>query len=252
MAESFLPLLARPAGPVARPGRGPRLVVAAANLAQGVHDVAALGRAVAALDADVVSLVEHTEATAAALAAAGWEERWPHVADDRDEGYFGSAVASRFPITAADRRADVGGRRGLVVDLDLDGTAVRVVPVHTQAPVQDRDVEVWHGTVEANAAVADEVAGPVVLAGDWNATGGHRRFRRSLVAHGLVDAQAVLHRRWQPTWPVAHPKAPGPSWVPPVLPLDHVVVRAATAVEALEVVALPGTDHRALRATLRL
>ena len=64
-------------------------------------------------------------------------------ADDPSDGYFGSLVASRHPIAAADRR-DIGGRPGQVVDLDVDGTVVRVVPVHTQAPIFDHDVVVWH------------------------------------------------------------------------------------------------------------
>lgn len=272
-AESFLPLLAHPAtvhpagagDPSISPSRpgssersdstspspGPTLTVLAANLAQGVHDVAALAEAIAAVDADVACLVEHTGATGEALTAAGLEARWPHVADDRDEGYFGSMVASRHPIVTVER-LDLGGRPGQVVEVDVAGTSVRVVPVHTQAPVLDRDVYLWRTTVEATAAVADGTPGPVVLAGDWNATGGHRLFRRTLRRHGLVDAQAVLGRRWSPTWPRPHPKSPLPGWFPALLPLDHVVVTPGVVVEDMATVALPGSDHLGLRAVLRL
>lgn len=252
MAESFLPLLPRvtggaPAG--ATTAGGVEVTVLAANLERGERDAAGLAAAVVAVDADVLLLCEHTAATREALAAAGVAARWPHRSDAADEGYFGTLVASRHPIVAAER-CDLGGRAGQVVDLDVDGVTVRVVPVHTQAPIFDHDVAVWHATVAANAAVAADAPGPVVLGGDWNATGGHRRFRRSLAAHGLVDASAVRGHRWYPTWPVDSRALRLP--VPPVLALDHVVVRAGTEVLALDRLALPGSDHRGLRAVLRL
>ncbi|HEX7135030.1 MAG TPA: endonuclease/exonuclease/phosphatase family protein [Iamia sp.] len=249
MAESFVPLLPRSPAAPGRVPDGVELTVLAANLELGQRDAGALARAVVAIDADVLLLCEHSPATREALTAAGLDERWPHQADDPSEGYFGSLVASRHPIVAAECR-DLGGRAGQVVDLDVDGTAVRVVPVHTQAPIFDHDVEVWHGTVAANAAVAASTTGPVVLAGDWNATGGHRAFRRALRDGGLVDASAVRGHRWYPTWPIDSLAIRVP--LPPLLTLDHVVVRASTEVVALERIGLPGTDHRALRATLRL
>ncbi len=250
MAESFVPLLPRvPAAPARLAGRSVALTVLAANLERGEQDAGALARAIVAVDADVLLLCEHTPATRAALTEAGADARWPHRSDDADDGYFGTLVASRLPILDATPQ-ELGGRAAQVVDIDVAGTAVRVVPVHTQAPIFDHDVDVWHATVAANAGIAATTDGPVVLAGDWNATGGHRRFRRSLAEHGLVDASAVWGHRWYPTWPVGSRAIPVP--VPPLLTLDHVVVRAGTEVVALDRVALPGTDHRALRATLRL
>jgi len=230
-------------------GDGVELTVVAANLERGERDPVAQAEALVALDADVLLLCEHTAATAAALAAAGLAEAFPHRSDAADEGYFGTLVASRHPLASAEER-DLGGRPGQVVDVVVDGVPVRLVPVHTQAPIFDRDVAVWHRTVAANAAVADEVPGAVVLAGDWNATGGHGRFRRQLGRHDLVDASAVLGHRWYPTWPVDKPVYR--VSLPPVLTLDHVVVSATVEVVALERLALPGSDHRGLWATLRL
>ncbi len=225
------------------------MTVVAANLERGQRDPIAQAAALVALDADVLLLCEHTAATRAALEHVGIAEAFPHRSDVADEGFFGTLVASRHPLAGAERR-DLGGRLGQVADLVLDGVAVRLVPVHTQAPIFDQDVAVWHATVAANAAVAAEVDGPVVLAGDWNATGGHRRFRRELARHDLVDASAVLGHRWYPTWPVDAPVGRVP--LPPVLTLDHVVVSASVEVVAIERLALPGSDHRGLRATLRL
>lgn len=246
---SALPLLPRSPSPATRLTDGVPFTVVAANLERGRRDPAAQAAALAALDADVLLLTEHAAETRAALAEAGLASTYPHQADDPSDWYFGSLVASRRPLLATDRR-DLGGRPGQVVDVDVDGVPVRLVPVHTQAPVHDRDVATWHDGLEANAGIGDDAPGPVVLAGDWNATGGHGAFRRTLARHGLVDASAVLGRRWYPTWPVDQPVYRVP--MPPFLTLDHVVVSAAVEVVALERLALPGSDHRGLRAHLRL
>lgn len=254
MAASALPL--HPADPGLR-GRptGPLLTVLVANVARTTTRPAAQAEALLAVDADLLLVVEHSTATATALAAAGLGERYPHACADPDEGYFGSLVASRHPIVGGGR-AGLGGRRAQVVDVEVDGVALRVVPVHTQAAINLHDVAVWHATIAANAAVAQGAPGPVLLAGDWNATGGHRRYRRALRDHDLVDAQVRLGPRWAPTWPVARPalRVLGhlPARLPPLLTLDHVVTSADVELVALERVPIPASDHLALRVEVRL
>lgn len=275
-AESLLPLLPRvPPRPAPRrsdavglgiehptasePGGGRssadtagtrRLSVVVANVARTEGDGAAQARALLADDdLDLLVVVERTADTVTALDAAGLAERLPHRAERADEGFFGALVASRHPVAAA-ATPDLGGRGGLVVDLDVDGDPLRVVAVHTQAPIYDADLEVWHTTIAATAAVADEAPGPVLLAGDWNATGGHRAYRRALARHGLVDAQATLGWRWWPTWPVARPVAG--LRPPPFLALDHVVHTPDLHVADLARHRLPASDHLALTATVTL
>lgn len=254
MAASGLPL--RPADPGLQ-GRptGPRLTVLVANVARTKTRPAAQAEALLAVDADLLLIVEHTAATATALAGAGLVDRYPHSCADADEGYFGSLVASRHPVVGGGRTG-LGGRRAQVVDVDVDGVTLRVVPVHTQAPIDLHDVAVWHATIAANASVADGAPGPVLLAGDWNATGGHRRYRRALREHHLIDAQVRLGPRWAPTWPVGRPAMPRlrhlPARIPPLLALDHVVTSADVELVALERVPIPASDHLALRAELRL
>jgi endonuclease/exonuclease/phosphatase family metal-dependent hydrolase len=232
------------------PGEGIPFRVVAGNLARTPREEDEQADALMAIDADVILLTEHVPTTSAALARATERlgRRWEHESEDAEGGYFGSLVASRHPIVRR-QLLDLGGRPGHIVDLAVDGIVVRVVPVHTQAPIFDHDVDYWHTTVSAAAAVAVDAPGPAILAGDWNATGGHPHFRRVLAEHGLVDAQSVLRQRWAPTWPVY---GIGPIRVPRVLALDHVVVSRDVAVDSLARIRLPGTDHLALEANLRL
>lgn len=244
-----LPLLPRLPGALARVPDGIPLTVVAINLQQDDRDRREQAAAVVALDADVLLLAEHTAATQRALADARLADRWPHLADDPDEEFFGTLVASKHPIVRA-KVEDLGGRRGQVVDLDVEGTPLRVLPVHTQAPIHDHDLPTWKATVAASAAVASSTDGPAVLGGDWNASGGNRHYRRQVEHHGLVDAAAAVGHRWHPTWPAEVPLRRVP--VPPVLVLDHVVVTPDVEVVDLERIHVPGSDHRGLRATLRL
>lgn len=237
-------------GPASVPEEeGVELVVAAINLQQDDRDRRAQAAAVVEVDADVLLLVEHTELSQRALREAAVADRWPHLADDPDDEYFGSLVASRHPIVRAER-CDLGGRRGQVVDLDVAGVTTRVVPVHTQAPIHDHDLRTWLDTIAATVATAVDAPGPVVLAGDWNATGGNRRFRRAVEEHDLVDAATALGLRWAPTWPAEVPERR--VRLRPLLTLDHVVVSADVEVVALDRISVPGSDHLGLRATLRL
>ncbi|CAN5549372.1 MAG: endonuclease/exonuclease/phosphatase family protein [Iamia sp.] len=247
MAASALPLLPRDPG-LRQPATGPSLSVLATNVELSQRDADRQARAVLAVDADVLCIIEATEATVAALARAGIATTHPHCSDDHDPGYFGSFIASRHLITGR-WTGDLGGRPGHWVDLDVAGRAARVAAVHTQAPIHDEDVAVWHSTIASAAALA-AAPHPVVLAGDWNTTGGHLPFRRALARHDLVDAQARRGHRWWPTWPVDH-SVLGLS-LPPVLALDHVVVSQDVAVRSLERIAIPACDHRAVRAALRL
>jgi endonuclease/exonuclease/phosphatase family metal-dependent hydrolase len=83
-----------------------------------------------------------------------------------------------------------------------------------------------------------------VLAGDFNASLDHRAFRE-LLDRGYVDAADQLGRGLTPTWPNFRP-------MPPIISIDHVVADRRVAVRDVEVVDVPGTDHRGVFAELRL
>ena len=211
----------------------------------------AQARALVDVHADVVCVIECTDATVGALDRAGLADRLPFRSDDRDPGWFGSLVASRHPIT---RRwtGDLGGRPGHWVDLDVAGVEVRVVAVHTQAPIFRRDVAVWHSTIAAAAALADGAPGPVVLAGDWNATrrapalptgpGRPRPGRRP----GPAGPSPVAHLARGPPGRRCGPGAAAPR------PRPRGGQPSRWTWLGLERLAIPACDHLAVRAALRL
>ena len=81
-----------------------------------------------------------------------------------------------------------------------------------------------------------------ILAGDFNATLDHTSLRR-LIGEGYVDAANETGSGLIPTF--------RQWWVPPIT-LDHVLADTRCGVRRMKVYDLPGSDHRAVFAELRL
>jgi endonuclease/exonuclease/phosphatase (EEP) superfamily protein YafD len=92
------------------------------------------------------------------------------------------------------------------------------------------------------AGYADK-AGPaaVIVAGDFNATPDMRQFR-DLLTDGYRDAVNQTGTGFSPTY------SPHP-WIPPLITIDHVLTRNSSA-RSIRTVDIPGSDHRALLATV--
>jgi endonuclease/exonuclease/phosphatase (EEP) superfamily protein YafD len=86
---------------------------------------------------------------------------------------------------------------------------------------------------------------PVIMAGDFNATLDHARFR-ALLRLGYVDAAVQAGRGLVPTW------GPRPGGDLAMLAIDHILLDPRCAVRRVSAYKLPGTDHRALYAQIQL
>jgi endonuclease/exonuclease/phosphatase family metal-dependent hydrolase len=163
---------------------------------------------------------------------------WPHIPRDRNGlGTVGLAILSRIPAEVQGR-LPVGTvlndhtpeRGGLHVMLDVGGTKVDLVGVHLTSrlpygpPIQMRRL----------AAQLPPPGRPGIVAGDCNFWGpGVRSF--------LPGWRRAVRGR---TWPASRPHSQ----------IDHILVRATDGTEVLHSEVLPavGSDHRPVRATLRL
>jgi endonuclease/exonuclease/phosphatase family metal-dependent hydrolase len=240
----------------------PELTIASFNCHAGLHarrngecepydlDAVLLG-----MDADVLVVQESwtpddgTAAVRRVADAAGLEvfelpfgraklEPWPHVPRDGSGlGIVGLAVLSRIPAEVQGRLS-VGTvfsdptpeRGGLHVVLDVGGTKVDLVGVHLTSrlpygpPIQLRRL----------AAQLPPPGRPGIVAGDCNFWGpGVQSF--------LPGWRRTVRGR---TWPAGHPHSQ----------IDHILVRAVDRTEVLHSEVLPavGSDHRPVRATLRV
>jgi endonuclease/exonuclease/phosphatase family metal-dependent hydrolase len=163
---------------------------------------------------------------------------WPHIArDGNGDGIVGLAILSRRPAVEQGRLAvgTVAGdytpeRGGLHVVLDVDGTEVDLVGVHLSSrlpygpPIQLR-------RLHAQLPPPDR---PGIVAGDCNFWGpGVEAF--------FPGWQRTVRGR---TWPSSRPHSQ----------IDHILVRRGDRTELVHAEVLPavGSDHRPVRATLRV
>ncbi|MCW2867707.1 MAG: hypothetical protein JWR20_1895 [Marmoricola sp.] len=226
------------AGAHGSPTAGPTVLTA--NLEFGQGDPAAVVRAVRRFGVDVAVLEEVTPSSLQRLRAAGLERLLPHRAGRASPGADGTVVLARWRV-----------RTVRSLDLGNGGYEVRVagphsftlLAAHTTAPVASSAR--WGGDLGRLSAAAAELTGPVVLAGDLNATRDHQPFRR-LLDTGLRDAGEEAGSGWQSTWPSRWLR----PWLRPLLALDHVLVSSALRGVRTRTVEVPDSDHVGLVADL--
>ncbi|MFF8320386.1 endonuclease/exonuclease/phosphatase family protein [Streptomyces bobili] len=149
----------------------------------------------------------------------------------------GSVILSRHPLTPAPVVPGVMGMPGAVAD--VDGRPVRLQLAHPMPPLP-RQVTVWKRELGRLRDFADDHRddGPLILAGDFNASQDHAAFRRILDT-GLRDAARLAGSPREPSWP---------SRTTPVLgtQIDHVLVSGDFSASRARFLDLPRTDHRSL------
>ena len=115
--------------------------------------------------------------------------------------------------------------------------------VHTTAPI-DPGVGQWNDELDGVVRMLrTDRPRPLLLLGDFNATWGNRGFR-AILSTGLTDAAAARGRDLDMTW--SQSMAP----LPPMVRIDHVLTGPGVEVTAIHTEPGPGSDHRALAATV--
>ncbi|MCA2181153.1 endonuclease/exonuclease/phosphatase family protein [Nonomuraea glycinis] len=227
----------------AAPTEGRPLRLLTANLNGGRGDAQVLVDLVRTLDVDVFSVQELTWSARDRLAAAGLEDLLPYeVTQPMPRGPEGSGIYARHPLRERAGLFRPVGHHMPVAQVALPGgSAVEVVVVHPVAPVPGTVGE-WEAGI-ATLPPAPSDGPPRILAGDFNATLDHAVFRR-LLDTGYTDAGAATGRGLAPTWPM--------SRLPPLVTIDHVLTDGRAGAVTTQVYDIPGSDHAALFADLRV
>lgn len=200
-------------------------------------------------NADVITVSELTPEAVERFNRAGLADSFPHSQLLPAQGAGGIGIWSRHPLTevTAKRRRSVRipGARVAIPGVELPPL---VASVHIQSPVSDNTdtVDSWrYGMAGAKAQLDNfaREAGPaaVIIGGDYNSTPDMRQFR-DLLTNGYRDAVEQLGAGFAPTFR-------SNSGVPPLITIDHILIRNAEA-ESIKTVTVEGSDHRALLATV--
>lgn len=234
-------VLPRALGDATVPAGGHRTIgVLSANAFVGRADPRALVRLADRLDADVLAVQELSPRLAVGLQRAGIGRLLPEAEIALRDG-TGSAIYSRLPLSRLDEGHVFTFPMPRVRLALPGGGALRLVAVHPITPTR-------HGTAtweETLASLPGAGAGPPwVLAGDFNATLDNSALRE-VIGRGYRDAGAVAGRGLVPTWPRNGPFGP-------LVTIDHVLADRRLGVVSYSVQEVPGSDHRAVFARLRL
>lgn len=192
-----------------------------------------------AQQADIVVLVELTEAAQLRLKALGWDERFPYAVGNLADGISDTGVYSRFPISDP-TLIRTSFQQWLTTVTVPEVGPVTLVGVHACNPYCGNNR--WESEHQLlNDIAARHLDGPLVMAGDFNAIDDHGPMQ-DLRRLGLRSATDVVGAGWMPTWPARHGV--------PLIPIDHVMIDDQLTATSISAFPVSGTDHLGLFATL--
>lgn len=194
-------------------------------------------------DADVLVVVEYTPDHARAFAAADVESRYPHRWEEPVAKGPGLAIFSKLPFSEPTILPLT--LIGVRTELRVDDHDVTLFAVHPVSPSDLYSLPMWQRDLRELASAVGAAGPATVVAGDLNASAGHRRFRDVQQAGELRDAQDVGGGGFVPTWPVD-------GFIPPVLRLDHILVGPDIGIVDVSIIGPLGADHRGVEARLQV
>lgn len=217
--------------------------VLSANLYKGHADAAALMAQVREREINVLVLVEVTPEMEQRLEAAGLRDVLPYEAGMTAPSAAGIRVWTGFARSIVDNGWGTAASQP-TIRIGTDHGEVLLRAVHPEGPTL-QDATTWRQEQRLLQRWVREQSGtgPLVVAGDFNASASHPAFRAT--TEGLQDAARVAGRGFMPTWPT------GRTLLRPFTQIDHVMVRGMAVVDAGSVT-IPGSDHAAVWARLRI
>ena len=237
------------ARPIALDSEATEMRILSANIQKGRAD-ARFFVDLAIRSADVISVPELTPEAVVRFRDAGLRKVFPHSVLKPRPGANGIGLWSRYPLVELSQ--SVHANSVIAARVRVPGLQHQpvVAAVHLTSPVASgaNTFERWNSRITAAKAVFAEYAdtagpGAVIIAGDFNATVDMKQFR-DLLTNGYRDGVNQTGAGFMPTY------SPHP-WIPPLLAIDHVLTRNS-AVQSIHSVDVPGTDHRALVATVAI
>jgi endonuclease/exonuclease/phosphatase (EEP) superfamily protein YafD len=222
------------------------LRVLTSNLRYGLADADQLVAEIRDHDVDVFAAQELTDEAVARLAAAGLGDVLPFHLLNARAGAGGVGIYSRFPLRK-DAIGDEFHHPPVVATMTMtrDGHRIplTVASVHPLSPWPN-STAAWSAELTRLAEWTDAFSGPVVMAGDFNATNDHDQLRR-FFDHGYIDGAARAGGGYLATYP-------SDRKFPPLIAIDHVLTRDGPITTKIKSITIAGTDHRAVLATVEV
>jgi endonuclease/exonuclease/phosphatase (EEP) superfamily protein YafD len=224
---------------------GTTLKVLSFNVDQGGADITDLAAEIRSARPDVVVMPESGESFAGRLQAAIPSLHYrSHVVQQPGEGdVHGVTVLTAAHLgDVTSTEIEQGQFDPWVTITGGDLGKVRIVAVHSSAPTWGK-IQNWPVELKSLQQWCGQTSTPTIIAGDFNASEDHLEFRQGTA--GCEDAGTVTGHGLIATWPTRWPRWFGAQ-------IDHVLGAGGVQPTSLQVLDLPGSDHRALLAQVRV
>lgn len=217
------------------PANGARVSLLLSNVLTSNRDTTALAAAIRELHPDIVALVEPDRRWFSSLAPAlaGYRAR----REVSTGGNFGIALYSRSDMTVSVE--NLGSTLPTLVARVTPASSSGAAPfhfvlTHPIPPMTSATAASHRRQLEAVAERVAALSGPIIVAGDFNATPWSRPFSRFLAATGLYDSRTGFG---------VH--ATFPTFQSPLfrIPIDHVLLSPSIGVITRRVERFVGSDH---------
>lgn len=225
-------------------GEGAPVTVMTANLYFHNALPEAMREALVAADADILVTAETMQQVGSGTAAL--DDHYPYrLSRETGTPNLQTVIWSKFPIRGGTLLPEMGsGPMGGYALVEIaPGRELLVMGLHLGHVVIGRQEE----EVAALGTIAEGLPWPRVVMGDFNATPWSHAMKAVERATGTQRVHGVAE-----TWRGRYPTPIGKLEEPIGLPIDHVLVSEGIGVEAIETVPIPGSDHLAVRAALRV
>jgi endonuclease/exonuclease/phosphatase (EEP) superfamily protein YafD len=210
-AVPVLPYLPLGPGSVAVAAASPPIKVLTANVSFRPFSTRRLLEIIRETDPDILivqELTPHAERELAPL-----DQEFAHYRKFPADGAYGIGLWSKLTLESSALFA-LGRRPAIEARLEGPDGAFTVLGVHLSAPTSERRAAARNRELAALAERSAAIDGPLIVAGDFNATPYSPYFREWLAASGLTDSRRG--RTMSISWPTMLPLAG--------IPIDHVAV----------------------------
>ena len=218
-------------------------ILYSANINKSNRDFSKLVDVLKETNADILLVLEVTEASIGPLQAV--IRTYPHKLVNLNVGASGTGAVlmSRFPIVDSEiTKYSEFGNMLISATLEIGDQKVLFYGAHFPRPTYTKDNSIRFRQFTSLARQINGQSIPVIVAGDFNATPYSPIFKALVKQSGLKDSREGFG--WQPSWPTYFPFL----W----LPIDHILVSPGVQVHNRATGSYMGSDHYPVFAELSI
>ena len=220
---------------------GSQFTLLSANLYVNNSTSEALLNEILATEADVVLLQEYSPRWHRLISQTDMFDKYPYRQLHVSDAPYGNVILSRLPLVDSSVWWVEGNPMSRAI-VRVGPHVVHLICWHATAPQNFHSFGTWTMQYRRLLAELGNESGPLVVAGDFNATQ-HSRWLRELSAAGFRSAHAARGRGLATTYPNGH-------WLMLPIRIDHILYSRGVECRGIGEGKGTGSDHKPLLAKL--